>query len=369
MVHTGGAAMRLMLAVTVSLVLMPTGYGIARTWEVNSAGTGDAPTIQAGIDSAGAGDTVRVMSGTYYEHDIQVKSGILLTHQNSLTENCTIDAGGQGRVLIFDGVDVTTEVKYMTFTGGHAAGTGSDGCGGALFFTNYSAPTLYLCDCPNNVADAYGGAVYCEDHASPNYVWGVLRENQAGSGGGGAACASDAAPTFNSLHFTGNTTPGNGGGAHCTGGSTPTFRGCNVLNCKASGLGGGIYTEAGSVPAMDHCILAFNMDGEGFYAADDLSVPAFDCCDIYGNEGGDWVGRIADQDSTNGNFSFDPLFCDTTVVLPDEAMDVEACSPCLFGSHPYDYFCGRGIGYVYTGCECGEATRPAMWGTIKSLYR
>jgi len=86
--------MRKILAVVVIAALTPVCAAFCRTWTVNSAGSGDAPTIQAGIDSASAGDTVKVMSGTYYEHEIQVKSGILLTHQSSLTENCIIDAQG-----------------------------------------------------------------------------------------------------------------------------------------------------------------------------------------------------------------------------------------------------------------------------------
>jgi len=136
----------------------------------------------------------------------------------------------------------------------------------------------------------------------------------------------------------------------------------------ASGLGGGLYSETNSAPIISYCNIVFNMDGEGVYAADDLSVPTIYCTDIYGNEGGDWVGRIEDQDSTVGNFSMDPLFCDTTVVVSNESMKVEACSPCLYGNHPW-YSCGAQIGHVTSGCECGEATEPTTWGTIKSLYR
>ena len=37
----------------------------SRTWHINSFGTGDAPTIQAGIDSAITGDLVSLADGTY----------------------------------------------------------------------------------------------------------------------------------------------------------------------------------------------------------------------------------------------------------------------------------------------------------------
>jgi hypothetical protein len=54
----------------ITLLLSGTAYGV--TWNVPA----DAPTIQAGIDSASVGDIVFVECGTYYEHDIVMKSGL-----------------------------------------------------------------------------------------------------------------------------------------------------------------------------------------------------------------------------------------------------------------------------------------------------
>jgi len=112
-------------------------------------------------------------------------------------------------------------------------------------------------------------------------------------------------------------------------------------------------------------MIVFCKKGEAAYIYDDNCIPVFECCDIYGNEGGDWTGRIADQDSTVGNFSADPLFCDTLTT----DVDVEDCSPCLYGNHPWYPSCSAHIGNVGPGCGCGEATDPATWGSIKSLYR
>jgi hypothetical protein len=55
----------------------------ARTWHIRADGTGDAPTIQAGVDSAVAGDIVLVAPGTHYVVDrIDIPSGIVVTSES-----------------------------------------------------------------------------------------------------------------------------------------------------------------------------------------------------------------------------------------------------------------------------------------------
>ena len=83
----------------------------ARTWYVKQNGTGDVPTIQAGIDSAGVGDTVLVAPGNYtwsnqgtgtdygmipYYRDV---SGFELRSEAG-PEFTVLDAEGRGRVIL-----------------------------------------------------------------------------------------------------------------------------------------------------------------------------------------------------------------------------------------------------------------------------
>lgn len=113
--------------------------------------------------------------------------------------------------------------------------------------------------------------------------------------------------------------------------------------------------DIGSVH-LDNCIVAF---GVGSFAFESLGEPyQLDCCDVYGNEGGDYVEGAAGQLGVNGNISEDPLFCDPASLDLTIAVD-SPCAP--------DGDCGL-IGALPIGCG-PTAADLTTWGRIKELYR
>ena len=73
----------------------------AKTWHIKSDGTGDAPTIQAGIDSAAAGDTVSLANVTYTgvgnRHIDLLHKEITVRSESGIPDSCIIDCEGVSR--------------------------------------------------------------------------------------------------------------------------------------------------------------------------------------------------------------------------------------------------------------------------------
>lgn len=289
----------------------------ATTWHVPS----ECPTIQAGVDSAAVGDTVLVDCGTYYEHDIVMKSGVCLMSETGESGCVTIDAGHMGRVIYCLNVDAAASIVGFTITGGLATGTATE--------------------------DSTGGGVYCED-SSPTLANCAFLENHADLAGGGLSCGTDpglalagrklrraddlsspprSGPTITDCTFSGNSS--RGGGAAFFGLASSTVTGC---------------TFSGNTGSID--LTASN---------------------VFGNGGGDWTDCIAAQFGVDGNFSADPLFCDAQ--LGDLTLYLN--SPCLPGNHPnggdWGLIGARGAGCPATGIA--ESTCETSWGSIKAMFR
>ncbi len=90
---------------------------------------------------------------------------------------------------------------------------------------------------------------------------------------------------------------------------------------------------------MDNTIISFGLGSQAVHVEPGSSCDLL-CCDVFGNQGGDWVGHIAGQyGAGTGNLCADPLFCDP--MAPD--LRIDADSPCAQGD------CGL-IGAWPVGC-------------------
>jgi predicted outer membrane repeat protein len=278
-------------------------------------------TIAKGLELADVGITVKVAPGTYYEHDLVMKSGVRLIGEPDDQASVTIDAQEQGRIFDCDLTDSTGIIAGFTITGGRATGPGQEACGGAMWCRSASSVKVKSCRFIDNDADMYGGVAYCITSDSPRFIECTFAENYADYKGGALLTASTCALRVERCTFYGN--------------------GAGMSS------GGAIYVNSPSV-MMTNSIIAFSWDGEAIYVQEESQEAVLTCCDLFGNAGGDFVGRIADQIGIDGNFSADPAFCDTL----NGDLTLGDCSPCLPGNHPDGYNCSDIIGAWVEGCMC-----------------
>jgi parallel beta-helix repeat protein len=224
------------MAITGLIVSLGSLSATAETWHV----PGEAPTIQGGVDSASAGDTVLVACGIYFEHDIAMKSGVTLLSEMGQPDCVTIDAQQLGRVIYCRFITSETRIEGFTITGGNAV----DNPAGS------------------EEEDGNGGGLYCLDLSSPMVVNCVLTENHADSDGGGVCCDLNSSPTFVSCTVSNNTASNGGAGLRFNNNSNTTLIDCTV----SDNMGTGIWTGNFSAPEITNCVISGNA-GEGIYHA------------------------------------------------------------------------------------------------------
>jgi hypothetical protein len=280
----------------------------ARTWYVNPNGSGDALTVQAGIDSAVAGDTVLVASGTYHEHDLLMKSGLCLKGETNTPPSATIDAQYQGKLMMSMYVTTST-IENLLFANGTSWG-----------MEIYGSLTVRNCVFAGNSGTAVGAF-----YGGPEFFDCVFYGNNTG-----LTSVYWANPLLNNCTFVNN------------------YRGLNVV-------------ADGSV-TIQSCIVAFSTGGNAIGYNEEPGVISLACTDLYGNSGGGdsdavWVAAGTEC------FSADPQFCG----IPGSGnFYLQSDSPCVPGNHPDGSACGL-IGALPVLCGSVK-TEARTWGSIKALY-
>ncbi len=313
---------------------------------IRPQGDGDHPTIQAAIDVVRSGATIELAEGVFRgpgNRDLVFRGKrITLRSIGDDPAACTLDCEGTAaaphRALVFDQPAGSNPViRGLTIRNGWAAG---DSAG----------------------IPARGGAVLCRADCFPRIQNCVFVNNSAEQGG--AIGGTGASPSIDGCVFWRNVASEGGAFAMTEGGeariSASTF-------CENSGVSGSaLYAGPQSRIVLARSIASHNRIG-GAVAFEGSGAVALTCCDLYGNEGGDWNGGIAGQLGRDGNFSADPRFCQAGA----GDLRLHAASPCtgsdcgLLGARPVG--CGElrwdvGSGPQYEYHTIGEALAAARPG-------
>ncbi len=310
--------------------------------------------------------------------------GMLLVSASPTIDGCTFS--DNANPVSGGGIECQGEC-YAVLTNCVFSGNSSNQDGGGMRCVADASPSLTDCMFVGNVAEQEGGGLYCYLNSSPTLTRCVFSGNSAGGYGGGGALhfANETAPMLLDCVLTGNTSA-TVGGAVSTFSSSPTFANClffeneadagGAIACRdgapvlthctlaanSAVSGSGVSASYSAAPVLENTIIAFGVNGAAVYCGAVASA-TLACCDVFGNDGGDWEGCIADQYGVAGNIELNPFFCDAA------AGDFTLCSdsPCAEDNYPE---CGQ-VGARPVGCDaCGQsATEPATWGGVKGRYR
>jgi len=337
-------------AIELALVLvlfLSAGASLAGTIHV----PGGAPSLVAAIDSTVAGDTILVAPGIYQgpgNRKVWVESdrAFIATHgpQDTIIDCQSVETG----FTFFPGVTRQSCLDGFTIRRAYWIG---QGC--AIYLLGAS-PVIRNCIVTENAG--YGAPLYVTSGSQPEIVDCVFSNNVSTFWGGGIYCLSSPNPIIRNCLFVNNTAL-RAGGLYCNY-SAPTVENCTFYGNRSDFDAGHVQLGSDSPARFENCILAFSGNGAAVSGVNGI----FECCDIFGNPGGDWTPNIAAQLGHQGNFAANPLFC----AAPGD-LSLTGGSPCLPGNHPDGAACGL-IGAADEGCYT-VPTQAVSWSEMKSLFR
>jgi len=397
----------------------------AATHFVNPEGTGDFPTIQAAVDAAAVGDTIRLAEGTYTgDRNRDIDFGgkdLVLDSEAQFALTCEIDCEGSiadpHRGFHFhSGETRAAQVRNIMIRNGYDHDTVTHLHGGGGLRIDGASPTIsgcYVVSCVVSGGAGLGGGVSIVGGASPLLESCVIAFCDVEGYGAGVGVYSSR-PSIVGCHFAGNTTEGVGGGLYAQNAFDMELEDC-LFGANVAGVGGGARIGGSGGVVVERCRFEANEatfagrgDGGGGVLLD--SAILLNCtvvgnsatgigggvlckfsdsatltnCIVAGNTGGAGVACYAPTDvmtlsccdvwdNVGGNYGANMTDqtgvsgnISTDPLFCDAALSVytlDAASPCA----PANNSCGVYMGSEIVGCD--SPVTHATWGAVKALFK
>ena len=412
--------------------LAAAGTAFALTWNIYPDGSGDAATIDQGVNLAAPGDTVLVHPGEYIEniymgisyislvssggpsvtvlkHDLAEGNSIIWgACKGEVIEGFTFQGvlgkSGPGIVLSCYSGTIGAEIKNNVFAdlvayeGGGlclyngtmvvATGnefrdcTGWDGGGGVI--VTYDSWARLEGNTFTGCYSKVGGGVCCSRGGSCEVVGNTFENNEALENGAGVFLHESVSGLVEDNFFRANTAALSGGGVYLYDG-TFEVRG-NIFWENEARYGGGLAQSLAAGLTCENNTFYGNVAtdyGSALRLGGDVSTSVTNC--IISNSAGVEAVECIRLPLPYVDCNLLHMNPEDYVGCPPGPNDVFACpsfcfadwgdftlcdgSPCLPGNHPGGYDCGL-IGALGEGCSCGAtAVRPSTFGAIKARFR
>lgn len=288
--------------------------GASSTFTIAPDGTGSFPTIQDAIDAADPGDIIRLLDGTFSgpgNRDLNFfGKSISLVSVSGSPFSCVIDCGGTAsephRGIVFESSETMgASLEGVTIQGGWFE------TGGAIRISNGSSPRIRDCRILDCTATS-GGAIAITDGSLARIEGSLIAGNQAELG--------------SALYLESSSV--------------------EVIQCTLSENNSSVACIFGIGAAMQLINTSVAFNGPGSAVASFESTASLSCCDVYGNQGGDFTYDFDGALGQDGNISVDPLFCGSS----ESEFSLVPWSICLPESELNP--CGELIGAYSVGEDC-----------------
>jgi hypothetical protein len=308
--------------IAASCLILVTLTAKTETWTVTQDGSGDAPTIQAAIDSCSSGDSVQLDPGTFYIYPENI--GILIDVDDIVIfgacgpDSTFIDAQHAIGGLVVIESNIKAIVKGISFINNMKVNI-------KYAYTHIEFDSCHYNNCQSMYVLTIEG---CQNVTISNSVF-----------------------------------INNGGGINCIDGNGEVYIQNNTF------IYNGIDDEQAAVylDSTGPYYISNNIIYDNYYGVASLSQYIhFQCNDTYNNEYNYYLLILSEPTGTNGNISLDPLFC---ALYPQVTSNffLQSDSPCISGNNPQLPSCDL-IGAKTVGCGNTEIDYRS-WGSIKKRVR